>query len=76
MSAVEKALKDVNIPALVIQGSDDPVVNPISGKEVFEKLGSEKKALKIIPAENHVIVRGEKGKIVFREIIAFLEKNF
>ena len=38
MKVVDANLKYINIPSLVIQGSNDPVVNPESGKEVFEKI--------------------------------------
>jgi len=35
MKQVGDQLKNVKGPALIIQGSDDPVVNPVSGLENF-----------------------------------------
>ena len=43
MDIVEDRLKDIDIPVLVIQGSHDPVVNPESGLEIFDKIGTNKK---------------------------------
>jgi esterase/lipase len=74
MNSTEKILGDIRIPTLIVQGSNDPVVNPISGKEVFEKIGSEIKELRTIPAKKHVIVRGEERKIVFEAVATFLDK--
>jgi len=37
MQHVEGRLKDITMPVLVIQASHDPVVNPASGVQIFEK---------------------------------------
>ncbi len=73
MELVEERLNEISIPTLVMQGDGDTVVNPISGKEMFEKIGAEKKEFCEISANNHVIVRGEPSKSVFKEVKRFLE---
>jgi esterase/lipase len=74
MNYTEKLLESVQIPALVIQGSEDPVVNPISGEEIYNQIGSLVKELRLIPAENHVIVRGTHRGAVFSEVKSFLSR--
>jgi esterase/lipase len=74
MKIVESNLKDIKIPALVIQGNNDPVVNPESGKEVFEKIGSENKEFITIKSDNHIIIMGEDTKKVFPQIGKFLRE--
>jgi esterase/lipase/1-acyl-sn-glycerol-3-phosphate acyltransferase len=67
-------LNKINIPTLVIQAKSDPVVNPISGKLIYNKINTPNKKLVEIDANNHVIITGEKKQIVFQEIIDFLLK--
>jgi len=76
MGVVRKELKNIEIPALIIQGSHDPVVNPASADEVFEKIGSEKKTLLKINSARHGIVRGEELSDVADHVISFLNKIF
>jgi len=76
MGVVEKELKNIKAPALIIQGSHDPVVNPASADEVFEKIGSEKKTLIKINSARHGIVRGDELSEVAEHVISFLNKTF
>jgi esterase/lipase/1-acyl-sn-glycerol-3-phosphate acyltransferase len=74
MKIVESNLKYLKIPALVIQGNNDPVVNPESGREVFDKIGSENKEFITIKSDNHIIIMGEDTKKVFPQIGKFLRE--
>lgn len=74
MKQVGDQLKNVKGPALIIQGSDDPVVNPVSGLEIFEKLGTKDKQLLRIYAKHHGILRGEGADEVNAMVLMFLEK--
>ncbi len=74
MKIVENNLKDIKMPALVIQGNNDPVVNPESSRGVFENIGSDNKKLITINTDNHVIIMGEDTKKVFPEIRQFLKE--
>ncbi|MBN2040992.1 MAG: alpha/beta hydrolase [Spirochaetes bacterium] len=74
MKETEHVLRNFTIPSLVIQGNNDPVVNPESGKEIFEKIGSEKKVFLPVDADKHVIVRDDYVKKIFPEIKEFLKK--
>jgi esterase/lipase/1-acyl-sn-glycerol-3-phosphate acyltransferase len=74
MKQVGDQLKNVKGPALIIQGSDDPVVNPVSGLEIFEKLGTKDKQLLRIYAKHHGILRGEGADKLNSMVLMFLEK--
>jgi esterase/lipase len=76
MDVVRKNLKHVSIPALIIQGSHDPVVNPESADEIFEKIGSKRKELIKVHASRHGIVNGDGAQNVFRRVAQFLDENF
>ncbi|MBP7734534.1 MAG: alpha/beta hydrolase [Spirochaetes bacterium] len=76
MKVVEERLPLVRDPALIIQGSDDPVVNPVSGLEIFDRLGTERKQLIRIFAKRHGIVRGRESEEVKARVLEFLGKVF
>ena len=74
MKHVEDHLKYVVDPALIIQGSDDPVVNPVSGLEIFERMGTSDKKLIRIYATHHGILRGNEAAEVQKHVNDFLKK--
>jgi esterase/lipase len=76
MKIVKSRLADIKEPTLVMQGSDDPVVNPVSGLEIFSKLGSEKKELVHISADHHGILRGKESDQVKTKVLEFLKEIF
>ena len=74
MNVVEKELPDISIPVLVIQGSEDPVVNPESALDVFNKLGTIDKELYRVHSTRHGIVRGDTSGQVADQVIKFLKE--
>lgn len=75
MSVVEENLGKVKIPSLIIQGSNDPVVNPVSGLEIFEKLGTSDKEMYRIYSTRHGIVRDDESDRVTARMLTFLERT-
>lgn len=75
MKQVEEKLPELMIPSLVIQGSEDPVVNPVSGMEIFDKIGTKEKELYRIYSERHGIIRGDESEKVFQKVEHFLNEN-
>ncbi len=76
MKFVESNLSKITIPALIIQATGDPVVNPESADEIYSKIGSVDKELIKIKSEKHGIVRGKELKEVSDEVISFLNRIF
>ncbi len=76
MGVVRDSLENVTIPTLVIQSSHDPVVNPESADEIFDKLGSARRELVKVHAARHGIVNGEGSINVFRRVAQFLDEHF
>ncbi len=72
MKKVSYSLPEIKIPALVIQGKDDPKVAPESGPDIFKRLGSQKKHFSWVDYNLHGIVRGAIGLEVFKEVESFL----
>ncbi len=69
----QKKLADIRAPLLIIQGSQDPLVDPSGAKEIMEKVCSPNKKLEEIIFKRHVIVRGNASIEVFKLIPPFVE---
>lgn len=76
MKIVESKLPELSIPSLIIQGSADPVVNPDSAAQIFEKIGTRQKQLVSIFSDRHGIVRGEESAPLTRAILSFFDDIF
>ncbi|MBN1470251.1 MAG: alpha/beta fold hydrolase [Syntrophaceae bacterium] len=74
MNRVENHLSDVVDPCLIIQASNDPVVNPLSGQEIFNKIGATEKESLIVQAHHHGILRGQGAEEVQEKVLAFLKE--
>ena len=74
MKHCRENLLKINIPTLVIQAKQDPVVNPISGNIVFNHISSEKKFLFIPNLHHHTIITGWGKEVIFTEINDFIKK--
>ncbi|WP_028862256.1 alpha/beta fold hydrolase [Psychromonas aquimarina] len=66
-------LPEVRAPLLIVQGSEDPVVDPSGAVEILDKVRSPYKKLEEIVFKRHVIVRGHASLEVFKVVKKFLE---
>jgi len=62
MRQIRRHAKDIDIPCLVVHGSDDKIAPPRGSKQLFEALGSKDKRLVIVPGSRHE-VQNETGRI-------------
>ncbi|WP_459943262.1 alpha/beta hydrolase, partial [Deferrisoma palaeochoriense] len=67
-------LPDVDVPVLLIQGTEDPTVDPESGELLYQGLRVRDKALVLIPSERHGILRENIGGTQDR-VLEFLESG-
>lgn len=74
MNATEQSLPDVTVPTLVIQGDNDPIVSPVSGQNIFEKIGSSFKEFVMVARDRHGVINGEGREDVFSHIRHFLDR--
>ena len=75
MNATEESLGSIQTQALVIQASKDNTVDPSSGSEIFEKLGTLEKRLVILERERHGIINGAGSHEVFIQVEQFLNNT-
>ena len=75
MILCEDNLHKIPCPTLIIQAKNDPVVNPISGKIILEKIQSKEKKLIEMDFENHVIITSKNKELVFQEITNFFNQQ-
>ena len=73
MNKTHDILQKVEHPILVVQSTQDPVVNPDSAKEIFQKTGSKLKEIFEVNIPKHVIVYGPETFRVFQKILKFIK---
>lgn len=73
MDRVENCLKDVQVPAVVVQSVADPVVDPRGSRRVFDRLGSQEKKYILFNIARHGILLGRGCEQVYRVIGNFLD---
>ncbi len=61
VSKLEDRLKDVHCPTLILQGDQDPVVEPDSAVIVMQKIRSEAKRVEMIHSNRHGILYHDIG---------------
>ena len=74
MGATERCLADINIPTLVVQAAHDPIVNPVSGQQIFDKIGSAFKELVVLDRDRHGIINGAGREDVYSHVQHFLDR--
>lgn len=76
MDEMEKHLKDIVAPTMIIQGSRDPVVDQTSGRLIFSQIGTPNKELTIFERDRHGLVNGPDAIDLFNRIEHFLQWAF
>lgn len=76
MVSIESKLKEITIPALVMQARLDPVVDPIGSRRIFDGIGSEIKEYFLLNHNRHGILLGEGADRVHRIIGDFIDSIF
>ena len=76
MNATAEALPEIDVPALVVQASKDPTVDPSSGPDIFERLATRQKQFTLFERERHGIINGEGSPEVFAQVEEFLARTF
>lgn len=72
MHICKENLHKIYIPSLIIQANEDPVIHPLSGIMIYEKISSKDKYLFEPEFKNHIIINGERKEEVFAIIKQFL----
>jgi esterase/lipase/1-acyl-sn-glycerol-3-phosphate acyltransferase len=73
MNKTRKNLHKIRKPILILQGEDDPIVNPSSAHEIYQNIESRYKTLKIVKSSKHVIITGENTDELFNYILNFIK---
>ena len=53
---LNRCLPQVVCPVTIIQGTDDPIVDPASARLIHDRIGSAEKSLHMIPSQRHGIL--------------------
>ena len=53
---LNRCLPQVVCPVTIIQGADDPIVDPASARLIHDRIGSKEKSLHMVPSQRHGIL--------------------
>jgi esterase/lipase/1-acyl-sn-glycerol-3-phosphate acyltransferase len=65
-------LEKIENPILIIQASDNPVVDQKGSRQLFDQLGSKRKIYNLVESARHIIVNGQGSGKVHRMIENFI----
>ena len=54
--ALNQKLPEITCPVTIVQGSNDPIVDPESAKIIYDRIGSSDKRLHIVNSDRHSIL--------------------
>jgi len=72
MNETNESLSNVTLPVLIIQGKNDPVVDPSCAKEIYKSIHSKTKTISYFDFDTHVIIKAPNNTQVFKEILFFI----
>ncbi len=73
MAAYQERLAEVTCPCLILQGDDDPTVEPASAEEIAAALTHAEHEVVILPSDRHVLIMDDRLGI-HRRIREWLER--
>jgi len=73
MTMTDGSIKQIKDPILIMQGDNDPVVNPKSAQFIYKGVKSKLKRLVLFPRDNHFIILGKGKNEIFDSIYHFME---
>ena len=74
MDDLEPKLPKVNVPALIVQSSRDPVVDPKGSRKIFDLIGTNEKEYVLFNFDRHGILLGDGSQRVHKTISEFLKQ--
>lgn len=74
MARFKKEAKIITLPILVLQGSDDQVVDPAGADLLYELVSSEDKTLKTYPGLYHEVFHEPEREMVLADVGKWLER--
>lgn len=72
LEKVEERLPRLEVPSLIIQADNDPIVHVKSGRRFFELLKSSDKQYSLFNFDRHIIINGEGASRIHRNISDFI----
>jgi esterase/lipase/1-acyl-sn-glycerol-3-phosphate acyltransferase len=73
MDDLEPRLIGIEMPALIVQSINDPVVDPRGSEKIFKRLGGREKKYVIFSLNRHGILLGERADMVYQAVGEFLQ---
>ncbi|EGG18287.1 putative phospholipase [Cavenderia fasciculata] len=74
-SKLQQQMANVNVPLLILHGSEDKVSSPLVSQELYKVAKSQDKSLKIYPGMWHSLTSEPESDIVYGDIVHWMEER-
>ena len=74
MDDLEPKLAELNMPSLVVQSKEDPVVDPRGSRKIYDLIGSKEKEYVLFNFERHGILLGKGADRVYKTVGEFIKQ--
>jgi len=71
---LQNHLPAIDVPTMIIQGNEDPVVEPESGRIIYNELAISDKSLHWVPSDRHGILNEDIGE-THKLLIEFIKRS-
>jgi alpha-beta hydrolase superfamily lysophospholipase len=75
MIRLENEMKEIELPFIVLQASEDKLVDPISAKTLYEQAKSSDKTLRIYDGLYHEIFNEPERELVLQDVADWLDDH-
>jgi esterase/lipase len=70
---LHEGVGDITCPVLLVQGTDDEVIDKNSARRIFMRLPGQDKVIRLIDGGSHVLMQGSAKDDLFKETLDFVE---
>lgn len=70
---VHRSLSDITVPLALKYGGKDSALYEESAEHIYENIKSEAKDMKVYPNTGHLMTKGKDKKLLFKDILHFLD---
>jgi acylglycerol lipase len=75
MQRVTAEVEKITLPIIVVQGSEDRLVDPDGAQMLYDRAGSKDKTLKIYQGAYHEVHNEPEREVMFKDVEAWLAKH-
>ena len=74
LELVDENVEKIRCPVFIVQGNNNPVINEVSSRRLYDRLQYEGKQFGLYTSDQHIIINGRGSNAVQRAILSFISR--